>query len=550
SSDVNALYQMQAKPAHLEALAGKLTVDKPLHFDAKADLFRNGRRVRTLQGRLTLRTDKLLRFAPEGISAAELRDPLLILGPVYARLAEGIPEIASASPVIYSPGLLRVGQSFTVLVKISGIRLPERLGVTDFEGGLFVQVGQDDAGFDPSPELLVRRVREHVKLISEAITREEARPPAKQDPDLIERLQTAKAQVSNRLLLLKDCAWATKRVGQLESRLAAELAKPAGQKDDKAIASLVEMITAFRNVLLDHLRTRDNRVILGLGIAGLSFRTAEGETIRSIGPGQQIVLTLKPMGRGNLPARIDTNTETFVVIDDARTGIYYIDSMSVYVPFDRLQLLCDMDERRDMKDPTNVDPARCSQIQIKVRSEFDSGSALSAVRTKVRRVWRQFLAEHPEARWSNVIVHTWREKLSKFIGPIQKQRTLVAMMFGIVSFVSVLVIFSIFYMIVMQKIRDIGVIRAVGGTSGGVAQIFLIYGMVTGLVGSALGLTAGFFFVHYINSIQDFIAKYAGFRVWEREVFLFDKIPNEVDPAVMIVIAAWAVASGLVGALI
>ena len=82
------------------------------------------------------------------------------------------------------------------------------------------------------------------------------------------------------------------------------------------------------------------------------------------------------------------------------------------------------------------------------------------------------------------------------------------------------------------------------------AQIFLVYGMATGLVGSAFGLTAGYFFVHYINPIQDLIAKYAGYRLWDREVFLFDQIPNEVDPAVMIVIAAWAVASGLVGALI
>ena len=133
---------------------------------------------------------------------------------------------------------------------------------------------------------------------------------------------------------------------------------------------------------------------------------------------------------------------------------------------------------------------------------------------------------------------------------MEKQRALVTIMFGIISSVSVLLIFAIFYMIVMQKTRDIGVIRAVGGSAPGVAQIFLAYGAATGLVGSILGLVGGYYFVRYINEIEDLLARWWGFRVWERDVFLFERIPNEVDPAVALVIAVWAVASGLVGALI
>jgi lipoprotein-releasing system permease protein len=69
-------------------------------------------------------------------------------------------------------------------------------------------------------------------------------------------------------------------------------------------------------------------------------------------------------------------------------------------------------------------------------------------------------------------------------------------------------------------------------------------------VGSAIGLTGGWLFVKYINEIQDWLAAWFGFRVWDRDVFMFDKIPNHVDPAVAVVIALWAIASGLVGALI
>ena len=137
-----------------------------------------------------------------------------------------------------------------------------------------------------------------------------------------------------------------------------------------------------------------------------------------------------------------------------------------------------------------------------------------------------------------------------FIGPIRQQRTLVALMFGVISTVAVLLIFAIFYMIVMQKIRDIGVIRAVGGSSSGVAQIFLGFGAATGLIGSIVGVAAGWWFVHNINTIHAWIGQATGFQVWNPETYLFDEIPNQVDPAVALAIVIWAIFSGLIGALI
>jgi lipoprotein-releasing system permease protein len=105
-------------------------------------------------------------------------------------------------------------------------------------------------------------------------------------------------------------------------------------------------------------------------------------------------------------------------------------------------------------------------------------------------------------------------------------------------------------MIVFQKTKDIGVLKAIGAGSGGVAQIFLMYGAAVGLVGSLFGTIIGAVFVRNINPIQDWLAEHFGFRVWTREWFLFDKIPNDVDWTA----AAWtvvaAIASGLVGAMI
>ncbi len=67
-------------------------------------------------------------------------------------------------------------------------------------------------------------------------------------------------------------------------------------------------------------------------------------------------------------------------------------------------------------------------------------------------------------------------------------------------------ILAIFYMIVVEKTRDIGILKALGASSRGVMSIFLGYGLALGLVGSGVGVAIGLLFVHYINEIEHVIS--------------------------------------------
>ena len=190
-------------------------------------------------------------------------------------------------------------------------------------------------------------------------------------------------------------------------------------------------------------------------------------------------------------------------------------------------------------------------IHIKVRDEFAaSEDQLREVARQVHGVWADFHAAHPEAASGSVDVQTWRQIQAKYVAPIEKQRTLVVLILGIISVVAVVLIFVIFYMIVMQKTRDIGVLKAVGASSFGVAGIFLGYGAAVGLVGSVIGTVGGYYFVRYINPIQDALDRWMGFRVWTRDVFLFEKIPNQVEARTAIWIVVCAIVAGLAGALL
>jgi lipoprotein-releasing system permease protein len=118
------------------------------------------------------------------------------------------------------------------------------------------------------------------------------------------------------------------------------------------------------------------------------------------------------------------------------------------------------------------------------------------------------------------------------------------------SIVAIVLIFAIFYMIVYQKTKDIGVLKSLGASSIGVAGIFLGYGATVGLVGAILGTAAGAIFVHNINPIHDWIGRVSGLVVWNREWFMFDQIPNEWEWSTAFLIVAASIAAGLIGALV
>jgi lipoprotein-releasing system permease protein len=149
-----------------------------------------------------------------------------------------------------------------------------------------------------------------------------------------------------------------------------------------------------------------------------------------------------------------------------------------------------------------------------------------------------------------VEVQTWLENNARFIDAVEHEKILVTFLFGMISIVAVFLIFCIFYMIVVEKTKDIGIIKSVGATSGGVAVIFLGYGLAIGIVGSFLGLLVGYLFVHNINYIHELLAHIMGVRIWSADTYAFEIIPNTMDPIEVSIIMAVAVVSSVLGALV
>jgi lipoprotein-releasing system permease protein len=189
-------------------------------------------------------------------------------------------------------------------------------------------------------------------------------------------------------------------------------------------------------------------------------------------------------------------------------------------------------------------PARTTAILVRAQP----GLGLDQAWQSVRAIVRDFLNQNPETPPLNVM--TWREKYATFLGAVEHEKGLVAILFAIVSVVAFIMIAVVFYMIVLAKTRDIGTLRALGAGRAGVAGIFLGYGLAIGVLGSGLGLLVAFLVVHNINAIQDPLAKWCGLQIWNAKVYYFDTIPAQMNPREVAWIIAAAMLSSVLGAVV
>lgn len=295
-------------------------------------------------------------------------------------------------------------------------------------------------------------------------------------------------------------------------------------------------------------------IIVGSGVIGLD-KTSGWEQRLNPADGQNIYsawvkLTVVPITTGGAEALERPTDRTYWLVDDSRTKIWQYDEKTVYVPFDVLQRDLRMEEFRD-EDGQLIEPARTTDIHVAVKPGADLELAKKKVRAIVNRV-RGLPEDMEDATgvFSFVRVMTWRESQITFISAIEKEKALVVFLFAIISVVAVFLVFCIFYMIVVEKTKDIGIIKSVGATGPGVAGIFLGYGAAIGIVGAGLGLLVGWLIVHNINWLHQKMADLMHVQIWDPTVYAFDEIPNRMDPAEVTVILLVAIIASVIGALV
>jgi lipoprotein-releasing system permease protein len=240
-------------------------------------------------------------------------------------------------------------------------------------------------------------------------------------------------------------------------------------------------------------------------------------------PGTKVGLLFPVAGK----ARSEGGFDTFTVVGYFKCGMSEYDSTHVYVPLERLQ---DQRRLRDLNGRGAV-----NQIQIKVKPD---------VRLDLLAERLQLALE--DLQPAHFRVYTWEQKQGPLLGAVAIEQSILNILLFFIIAVAGFGILAIFSMIVVEKTRDIGVMKALGASTAGIRGIFLGYGLLLGVVGSGVGMAGGLLFVRYINEVERILSAVTQRKVFDDTIYYFDKIPTVVQPftVLWIVVGALLIAVG------
>ena len=260
--------------------------------------------------------------------------------------------------------------------------------------------------------------------------------------------------------------------------------------------------------------------------------------------GRHVVLTMgtaidSGTGEDKSSRRFKRKVMPFTIADVVFAGYYFTDKNFIYLPIEKLQKTLYPNSKAPL----------AGQIQIKLAGDAQVDVALA----QIRGVWQVFAAE--QLGWApylikDTIIITAKQMQNPLVAEFRKQMGILLLIFGVISLSAILLIFCIFYMIVMTRRRDIAIIKSCGTASSSVALIFIGFGACVGVIGSAFGVILGYIVTKNINTIEEWIRIIFGLKLWKSSVYMFSKIPNEIDwSSALIIVLSAVIAAGL-GALI
>ena len=272
--------------------------------------------------------------------------------------------------------------------------------------------------------------------------------------------------------------------------------------------------------MFDPMKDQHTGIILGIAISARKTQTPDGEIrdIYLVRPGDDVQIMFPTVGSNARPV-----SENCTIVDFYSSNMHEYDSSFAFVSLSALQKI------RGMVDPM-TGQATVSTIQIKLKD----GADLDEVRDKL-------IAQFPFEEGFNYDIRTWQDTQRPLLSAVQMELTILNILLFLIIAVAGFGILATFFMIVVEKTKDIGILKALGAPSRGVMSIFLAYGMSLGTVGTGAGILMGLLFVRYINQIADVVGWITGQEVFDPTIYYFSEIPTIVSPVMVLFVALGAV---------
>lgn len=176
------------------------------------------------------------------------------------------------------------------------------------------------------------------------------------------------------------------------------------------------------------------------------------------------------------------------------TGLYDYDSILAYANLKSTQKLFQME-------------GKISGVGVRLKQAQDA-----------EKMARELQVEFEGRYW----IRSWIAQNKNLFSALKLERTVMFTLLTLLTVVAAFMIGSNLLLSITQKIKEIGILRAMGATANTIKKIFLYQGLIMGLVGNAIGVLGGL-------GISYFLAKTKLIRL-PGDVYYIDHLPIRIVP--------------------
>ena len=253
---------------------------------------------------------------------------------------------------------------------------------------------------------------------------------------------------------------------------------------------------------LDYLKEGEQRIPgLKPELAGLPGILIGRELAKNLGVFLfETVYVVSPAGVST-PMGMVPRMKPFVVVGIFESGFYEYDSTLAYISLKNCQEFLNMGDT-------------VTGIEIRVDDIYKADRIAKAIEKKLGYPY-----------WGR----NWMEMNRNLFSALKLEKRVMFIILSLIVLVAAFNIISALIMIVMEKNKDIAILKAMGATRGGIMKIFIFQGLVVGAIGTFFGCLAGLAVAFNLEFLSRFVEKLFGFKILPGDVYYLNELPSQVN---------------------
>ncbi len=135
----------------------------------------------------------------------------------------------------------------------------------------------------------------------------------------------------------------------------------------------------------------------------------------------------------------------------------------------------------------------------------------------------------------------WMQMNKNILFALKTEKAVMFIILTLIVLVAAFGIASTLFMVVMEKTRDIAILKSMGATSRSIMRIFVFEGVIIGVFGTIIGVLGGLLVALNLEPIVSVVQKVTGFELFSKDIYYLDHFPSQVIPSDVVLISITAV---------